>query len=93
MIFVDRLPENDAPDPHGLKDFTDKYQEMKIAAMKNSETNPGDQMDGGPVGEIGEPNTEQYTANYGEGHTAPSKDEIEAAKKRAKDAANPDEEF
>ncbi len=89
----DREVEFDTPDIHGLDDFTDNYQDMKIAAMKNSEINPGDQMQGGPVGEVGSPNTDQYTANYGEGHTAPSKADIEAGKKRVEDAAGNDDEF
>ncbi len=86
----DREVEYSAPDLH--KEFTDFYLGMKIEAMKNSETNPGDQMEG-PVGELGTVDSENYTANYGEGHRTPGADEIEAGMRRAEDAAGRDEEF
>ncbi len=74
------------------QDFVDQYQGIKLDAIQNSDVNPGDQVQGSPS-EFNPVDSEQYTSNYGEGHTTPSKADIEAGKKRVEDAAGNDEEF
>lgn len=78
--------------PEVWTEFTDQFGgEAKIRSKAGETINPGDSVQG-PAANYGPANTETYTANYGEGHTEVTEDQVAAGKQRAKDAADIDEE-
>ncbi len=89
----DRGEDDYSGAPDHAREFTDSFFEQKHAGERGGAIDPGDDVSGATV-EMAPTDSDLYTANYGEGHSTPTEDEIEAAEQRARDKAlNPEEEF